>query len=91
MASSLEMVPVVTGAGRSARDLSGDQSAASELQELLRVPHPFLVRHESLGPIPWGAKPGGAFLRTESKQLGSPEDVVLNLPLTFPPKGWCNC
>lgn len=90
MASSLGMVLVVTGPGRPARDLSGHQSPASELQEKLHLPHPFLVRDEYLGHIPRGAELGGSFLHPENKQLGSPEDVVLNHPLTFPPKGWRN-
>lgn len=91
VASSLGMALMVTGPGRPARDLSRDQSPASELQEMLHLPHPFLVRDEYLGHIARGAKLGGGFLHPENKQLGSPEDVVLNHPLTFPPNRWHNC
>lgn len=65
------MVPVVTGPGRLAQDLSRDQSSALELQEMPHLPHLFLVRDEYLGHITWGAKLGGGLIHTENKQLGS--------------------
>lgn len=65
----------------------GWESPTPELQEMLHLPHPCLVRDECLGHSVQEAKLGGDFIHTEIKQLGFPEDAVLNHCLHSHPKG----